>query len=185
MIRISIGLPSLREPIRKYFVSAGLAIPLRLSRSIRKIGSWATASSPFRAPIYDLTKSRTRSISSIAPNCEPIRISSKPICSTRPMRRRASSGGQMKLTDASFASSADSRTLLEVDRAIGEDGVGAAGLAIDLHAVFEIFQAAVAAGRGPALGLLGGIGDPARAAPGADQDRRPALDPARSQACRH
>src|ERR1700732_2696783 len=33
-------------------------------------------------------------------------------------------------------------TLGEVDRAIGEDRIGAAGLAIDLHAVFEIVPAA-------------------------------------------
>src|SRR5207253_5003845 len=30
------------------------------------------------------------------------------------------------------------RTLGEVDRAIGEDGIGPARLAIDLHAIFEI-----------------------------------------------
>jgi hypothetical protein len=40
-------------------------------------------------------KSRTRSISSIAPNCEPIRISRKPSCSTRLIRWRASSGRQI------------------------------------------------------------------------------------------
>src|SRR5438309_10076773 len=67
------------------------------------------------------------------------------------------------------------RTLLEVDRAIGEDGIGAAGLAIDFHSMLQVFPAAVPAGRGPALGFLGGVGDPAGAAPGADQDRRPAL----------
>src|ERR1700682_4647272 len=33
-------------------------------------------------------------------------------------------------------------TLDEVDRAIGEDGVGATGLAVDLHAMFEIVPAA-------------------------------------------
>src|SRR6202030_4777410 len=55
------------------------------------------------------------------------------------------------------------------------DRVGAAGLAVDLHANFEIVPAAEPAGRGPALGFLGGIGDPTRAAPGADQDRRAAL----------
>src|SRR5271168_170682 len=66
-------------------------------------------------------------------------------------------------------------TLGEVDRAIGEDGIGAAGLAIDLHAIFEIVPAAEPTGGGPALGLLGGIGDPSGAAPGADQDRRTAL----------
>src|SRR6516225_2210300 len=66
-------------------------------------------------------------------------------------------------------------TLGEVDRAIGEDGIGAAGLAVDLHAIFEIVPAAEPAGRGPALGLLGGVGDPTGTAPGADQDRRPAL----------
>src|SRR5207302_9614239 len=63
----------------------------------------------------------------------------------------------------------------KVDRAIGEDGIGAAGLAIDLHAVFEIVPAAEPAGRGPALGFPGGVGDPTGAAPGADQDWRPAL----------
>jgi len=57
---------------------------------------------------HDPRKSRRRSISSIAPNCEPTKISSKPSCSTRLMRARASSGGQMKLTLASCASSADS-----------------------------------------------------------------------------
>src|SRR6266566_7928148 len=67
------------------------------------------------------------------------------------------------------------RTLGEVDRTIGEDRIGAAGLAINLHAMFEIVPAAEPAGRGPALGFLGGVGDPAGAAPGADQDRRPAL----------
>src|SRR5271157_3302338 len=66
-------------------------------------------------------------------------------------------------------------TLGEVDRAIREDGIGAAGLAIDLHAIFEIVPAAEPAGRGPALGLLGRVGDPTGAAPGADQDRRTAL----------
>src|SRR6516162_3647919 len=66
-------------------------------------------------------------------------------------------------------------TLGEVDRAIGEDGILAAGFAIDLHAMFKIVPAAEPAGRRPALGFLGGIGDPARAAPSADQDRRPAL----------
>src|SRR5215467_6938884 len=34
------------------------------------------------------------------------------------------------------------RTLGQVDRAIGEDGVLAAGLAVDFHAVFEVFPAA-------------------------------------------
>src|ERR1700688_1983563 len=34
------------------------------------------------------------------------------------------------------------RTLGEVDRAIGEDRVGPAGFAIDLHAAFEVLQAA-------------------------------------------
>src|SRR6516165_10923333 len=67
------------------------------------------------------------------------------------------------------------RTLGEVDRAIGEDRIGTAGLAIDLHAVFEIVPAAEPAGRGPALGFLGGVGDPTGAAPGADQDWRSAL----------
>src|SRR5467141_2147820 len=66
-------------------------------------------------------------------------------------------------------------TLGEVDRAIGEDRIGAAGLAVDLHASFEIVPAAEPAGRGPALGFLGGVGDPTRAAPGADQDWRAAL----------
>src|SRR6516162_591393 len=66
-------------------------------------------------------------------------------------------------------------TLGEVDRAIGEDRSGTAGLAIDLHTMFEIVPAAEPAGGGPALGLLGGIGDPTGTAPGADQDRRPAL----------
>src|ERR1700730_10731173 len=60
------------------------------------------------------------------------------------------------------------RALLEIDGAIGEDGIGAARLAIDLHAMFEVVPAAVPAGRGPALGLPGGVGDPARTAPGAD-----------------
>src|SRR5260370_5680868 len=53
--------------------------------------------------------------------------------------------------------------------------MGAAGLAIDLHAVFKVVPAAEPARWGPALGFLGGIGDPTRAAPGADQERRPAL----------
>src|SRR5260370_24865191 len=53
--------------------------------------------------------------------------------------------------------------------------MGAAGLAIDLHAVFKVVPAAEPARWGPALGFLGGVGDPTRAAPGADQDRRPAL----------
>src|SRR6516225_238326 len=66
-------------------------------------------------------------------------------------------------------------TLSEVDRAIGEDGIGAAGLAVDLHAILEIVPATEPAGWGPALGLLGGVGDPTGTAPGADQDRRPAL----------
>src|SRR6516162_464906 len=66
-------------------------------------------------------------------------------------------------------------TLGEVDRAIGEDGIGAAGLAIDLHAILEIVPAAEPAGRGPALSLLGGIGNPTGAPPGANQDRRTAL----------
>src|SRR5690349_5475751 len=48
--------------------------------------------------------------------------------------------------------------LSEVDRAIGEDGIGTAGLAIDLHAMLQVFPAAVPAGRGPALGFLGGVG---------------------------
>src|SRR5437868_4387445 len=63
----------------------------------------------------------------------------------------------------------------EIDGDVGEDGVGAARFAIDAHAGFEILPAAVAAGRGPALALFRGIGDPARAAPGAHQDRRTAL----------
>src|ERR1700730_311661 len=66
-------------------------------------------------------------------------------------------------------------TFGEIDRAIGEDGVGAAGLAVDLYAGLEIGPAAEPARRGPALGFLGGVGDPPWAAPGADQDRRPAL----------
>src|SRR5229473_1606086 len=66
-------------------------------------------------------------------------------------------------------------TLGEVDRAIGEDGIGAAGLAIDRHAMIEIVPAAEPAGRGPALGFLGGVRDPTGAAPGADEDWRPAL----------
>src|SRR5438128_493187 len=51
------------------------------------------------------------------------------------------------------------RTLGEVDRAVGEDGIGTTGLAIDLHAMFQIVPAAKPAGRGPALGFLGGIRD--------------------------
>src|SRR5439155_3111678 len=39
---------------------------------------------------------------------------------------------------------------------------------------FEILPAAEAAGGGPTLGLLRGVSDPARAAPGADQNGRPA-----------
>src|SRR6266852_2771213 len=66
-------------------------------------------------------------------------------------------------------------TLGEVDRAIGEDRIGTAGLAIDLHAMFEIVPTAEPAGRGPALGFLGGVRDPTGAAPGADEDWRPAL----------
>src|ERR1700730_4083419 len=67
------------------------------------------------------------------------------------------------------------RPLGEVDRAIGEDGIRAACLAIDRHAMFEVVPAAVPAGRGPALGFLGGVGDPTRAAPGADHDWRSTL----------
>src|ERR1700732_5292624 len=66
-------------------------------------------------------------------------------------------------------------TFGEIDRAIGEDGVGSAALAVDLHAGFEIVPAAEPAGRGPALGFFGGVGDPPWAAPGADQARRAAL----------
>ena len=122
---------------------------------------------------------RSEQVADIIRNARPTSseyaISSKPICSTRLMRLRASSGGQMKLTDGELRQLGGFGTLLEVDRAIGKYGVGAALLSIDLHAVFEVFEAAEAAGRGPALRLLGGVGDPARAAPGADQDRRPAL----------
>ena len=57
------------------------------------------------------------------------------------------------------------RTLFEVDGQDGEHRIVAALLAINLHAVCEVFQAAEAAGRGPALRVLGGVGDPARAAP--------------------
>src|SRR5437868_3349943 len=63
----------------------------------------------------------------------------------------------------------------EIDTDVGEDGIGAARFAIDAHAGFEILPAAVAAGRGPALTLFCGVGDPARASPGTHQDRRPAL----------
>src|SRR4029077_10070268 len=48
------------------------------------------------------------------------------------------------------------RPLGEVDRAIGENGIGAAGLPIDLNAMFEVVPAAVPAGGRPALGFLGG-----------------------------
>src|SRR5205823_11905317 len=65
--------------------------------------------------------------------------------------------------------------LLEIDRAIRQHGIGATLLAIKLYAEFKVFEAAVAAGRGPSLRLLGGVGDPTRAAPGADQDRRTTL----------
>src|SRR6202040_1290805 len=63
----------------------------------------------------------------------------------------------------------------EVDHDIGEDGIGAAGFAIEAHAVFEILPAAIEARGNPALALLCGIIDPARVAPGAEQHRRPAL----------
>src|SRR6185437_16092358 len=69
------------------------------------------------------------------------------------------------------------RPLLQIDRAIRQHGVGAAGLAIGGHAEFEVIEAAIPPRRRPALRLLGGIGDPARAAPGPDQDRRAALAP--------
>src|SRR4051794_39354652 len=67
------------------------------------------------------------------------------------------------------------RAFLEVDRAVGEDGIGAARLAVDLHAVSKILQAAVPARWRPALRFLRRVGDPARAAPSPDQDRRPAF----------
>src|SRR5260370_22373228 len=63
----------------------------------------------------------------------------------------------------------------EIDGDIGEDGVGAARFAVDAHAGLEILPAAVAAGGGPALAFLRGMGDPATAAPSAPQDRRAAL----------
>src|SRR5215469_13860395 len=63
-------------------------------------------------------------------------------------------------------------TLLEVDRAIGEHGIAAALITIDFHTVFEVFEAAKAPGRCPSLRLLGGVGDPSRAAPGAYEDWR-------------
>src|ERR1700730_15830197 len=56
---------------------------------------------------------------------------------------------------------------------LGAHGVCGAGLAADRHSGFEIVPAAEPAGRGPALGFFGGVGDPPWAAPGADQDRRP------------
>src|SRR4029077_10789142 len=62
-----------------------------------------------------------------------------------------------------------------IDADIGQHGVGAAGFAINPHAGFEIVPAAVAAGWGPALAFPRGVGYPARAAPGAHQDRRPAF----------
>src|SRR6516225_4342326 len=65
----------------------------------------------------------------------------------------------------------------EIDRDVGEDRVVAAGLAIDAHARREILPAAEPAGRGPPLALVSSIGDPARAAPRAEQDRRSALAP--------
>src|SRR5580704_943668 len=65
----------------------------------------------------------------------------------------------------------------EVDRAVRENGVGAAGLTVDLHAVFEIFHAAESPRWGPALCFLGRIGDPPRTAPGADQEGWAAFAP--------
>src|SRR3984893_6644635 len=59
----------------------------------------------------------------------------------------------------------------KIDNHIGEDGVAAAGLAIEAHAVFEILPATVEAGSNPALALFRGIGDPSRVAPGAEQHR--------------
>src|SRR3984893_13836389 len=63
----------------------------------------------------------------------------------------------------------------EVDDDIGEARVGAAGVAIAAHAVFEILPAAVEARGDPALALLCRIIDPPRVAPSAEQYRRPAL----------
>src|SRR5205823_12704983 len=48
----------------------------------------------------------------------------------------------------------------EVDDDIGEDGIGAAGFAVEAHAVLEILPAAVEARGDPALALLGGVADP-------------------------
>ena len=60
--------------------------------------------------------------------------------------------------------------LREINRAVRKNRVGATSLTIDLHAVFEIFQAAVSAGRGPSLRVLHRIVYPARTAPGADSE---------------
>ena len=121
------------------------------------------------------SRSRARSSCSNSPYCETSSTSSKPSCSIRFSRRRASSGGQTSATSVAAASSAEFGPVGEIDGDVGQDRVVAAGLAIDLHAGFEIVPAAVSAGRGPALAFLGRIGDPARAAPGAHQDRRAAF----------
>src|SRR5437870_4133486 len=58
----------------------GMHLPSRRSRSVADVAPklvWAAWTRGGLQPPYDdLTNSRTRSISSIAPNCEPIRISS-------------------------------------------------------------------------------------------------------------
>src|SRR6266446_9458985 len=67
------------------------------------------------------------------------------------------------------------RLVSEIDQNIGEDGIGAAGFAIQAHPRLEVFPAAVEAGGNPARALPCGIGDPARVAPSPEQHRRAAF----------
>src|SRR5207245_10686171 len=67
--------------------------------------------------------------------------------------------------------------IVQIDNHISEDGVVAAGFAIEAHAVFEILPTAVKAGSNPALALFRGIADPSRVTPGAEQHRPSTLPP--------
>jgi len=102
-----------------------------------------------------LRESRTRSISSIAPNLRADQDLFEahffyPFEALARRVRRADEIDRRQLCQLRGF-----RTLGKVDRAIGENGILAAGFAIDLHAMFEILPAAEPNGRGPALGLLG------------------------------